>query len=376
MLTTRMVRVPVERVTWTEIKERISIESVAISLLGEPAAKQGRRLLWHCPWHDDRHPSLSVDLDRMTWKCWPCGIGGDAVALAIKSSGSTFPEAVRHVAELCGLGPSSVKMQPTNVARASRAPARPPERPSGLPLAEAVDFVAESALRLWTAKGDEALTYLQSRGLSDETIHAARLGYASNVAIPKKSGSGIFRASGVVIPWFDGDRLAMVKIRQRDGIDPKYIEAFRDRPRIYPGPDSIQIGIPLVVAEGEFDAMLLRQQIGDLASVVTLGGASSPLHPDIKRLTRGSSEILTAHDADEAGDRSAAMWPARSRRVRPPEGSKDWTEVHATGFNRIRYLWGSYLPMSTPWKELAKQIWVADDGIPEELGCASDDMTC
>ena len=38
----------------------------------------------------------------------------------------------------------------------------------------------------------------------------------------------------MTIPWFDGDRLAMVKIRQPEGKSPKYGEAFRDRPTLYP----------------------------------------------------------------------------------------------------------------------------------------------
>ena len=40
---------------------------------------------------------------------------------------------------------------------------------------------------------------------------------------------------------------------------PKYVEAFRDRPRIYPGPMPSEPGRPLVIPEGEFDALLLGQ---------------------------------------------------------------------------------------------------------------------
>src|SRR5271166_3745164 len=95
-------------------------------------------------------------------------------------------------------------------------------------------------------------------------------------------------ARGVVIPWFDGDRLALVKIRQPEGRKPKYAEAFRDRPRVYPDPAVIEPGRPLVVVKGEFDALLLGQELRDLAAVVTLGSASS--RPDLA--TR--SEMLAA----------------------------------------------------------------------------------
>ena len=73
----------------------------------------------------------------------------------------------------------------------------------------------------------------------------------------------------------DRDRLAMVKIRRPSGKEPKYAEAFRDRPAIFPAPSVVRPGKPLVIVEGEFDALLLGQELADLAAVVTLGSASS-----------------------------------------------------------------------------------------------------
>ena len=83
----------------------------------------------------------------------------------------------------------------------------------------------------------------------------------------------------MVIPWLDGDRLALVKIRQPEGREPKYAEAFRDRPRVYPDPAVIEPGRPLVVVEGEFDALLLGQELRDLAAVVTFGSRIEPPRP-------------------------------------------------------------------------------------------------
>ena len=82
-------------------------------------------------------------------------------------------------------------------------------------------------------------------------------------------------ASGIVIPWLDGDRLAMVKIRQPEGSKPKYAEALPRPARALSRPSVVRTGKPLVVTEGEFDALLLGQDLGDLAAVVTLGSASS-----------------------------------------------------------------------------------------------------
>jgi hypothetical protein len=65
---------------------------------------------------------------------------------------------------------------------------------------------------------------------------------------------------------------------------------------------------------------------------------------------------FSAHDADEAGDKAAAEWPARAVRVRPPEG-KDWTELWQSGWNRVRYFWGRHLDMPIPWEVLETQRW-------------------
>src|SRR5271165_2573714 len=63
-------------------------------------------------------------------------------------------------------------------------------------------------------------------------------------------GDRYYLARGVVIPWFDGDRLALVKIRQPEGRKPKYAEAYRDRPRVYPDPAVIEPGRPLIIGRG------------------------------------------------------------------------------------------------------------------------------
>ncbi len=130
---------------------------------------------------------------------------------------------------------------------------------------------------LWGLTGAVALDYLRRRGLKDETIRQARLGWVDKLQLPKRDGTGTWPLSGVVLPWFDGDRLSLVKVR-RLGLfkGPKYIEVFRDRPVIYPGWSSVRSGGTLIVCEGEFDALLLAQELAALdVSVITLGSASS-----------------------------------------------------------------------------------------------------
>ena len=192
------------------------------------------------------------------------------------------------MAELCGIilspvrsaGPSRPATSPT-ASKPVKAPGRPPEEPSGLPPADALFLVDKAAHRLGEPEGRQALAYLHSRGLNDETIKVARLGETPGVMVPTRLGDRYFRVGGIVIPWFDGDRLALVKIRQRKGREPKYVQVYRDRPAIFPGSKAIFPGRPLVIVEGEFDALLLVQELRDLAAIVTLGSASSRPDPGI-----------------------------------------------------------------------------------------------
>jgi hypothetical protein len=216
---------------------------------------------------------------------------------------------------------------------------------------------------LWAPQGEKALAYLQRRGLEHETIKAARLGITTRVAIPKRDGSGNWTARGITIPWFDGDRLALVKIRQPDGRTPKYGEAYRHNAGIFPGPSSLRPGKPLIFCEGEFDCLLLRQELEeyDLA-VTTLGSASSRVSQAIQDRMLMAPTWFAALDGDQAGDKSAATWPARAKRIRPPAPYKDWGEVHAAGFNMIRYIWGGILkrPVSPP-EVLLAQRWGSEE---------------
>jgi DNA primase len=226
----------------------------------------------------------------------------------------------------------------------------------------AAALVDEAAARLFAPEGAEALGYLHDRGLEDETICTARLGYAPRVQPVTRDGRP-YTACGIVLPWWNGNRLALVKLRQPEGCRPKYAEVFHDRdrpPTIFPQPDAIRPGRPLILTEGEFDCLVLMQALGDLASIATLGSASAKPDPGIVWRLMSATPWFVALDADEAGDRSAAEWNAypRARRVRPPEGAKDWTDLHLQAHNAIRYHWLPLLGWTPPSRnDLAGWRW-------------------
>ena len=351
------------RPDWRSERDRIDLAAVAAGLLGPAPGRHGERgarLWWRCPIppHEDRNPSFMVDPARGRWKCFGCGKHGDAAALVMEVKQVTFPEAKAYLTA-GDLTPSG--SQRPRVASPTRPEPRSPAGPSGLPEAEALALVTGAEARLWTPEGAEALAYLTGpRCLALGTIRAARLGYTPGVRVPRKGG-GTYEARGVVIPWFDGDRLSLVKLRQPDGDVPKYVEAFRDRPALYPGQHVIRPGLPLVLLEGELDALLLGQELGDLASVVTLGSASARPDAGILGSLLAAPRWHVATDADGAGDRAAEGWPARARRARPPGPFKDWTEARQGGMDLRRWwtdrLAGVEAPAPFTWPDLAARRW-------------------
>ena len=51
-----------------------------------------------CPfWHEDRHPSASVNTTINAFKCWSCGMKGDTVTLLMRAENLTREEALERL---------------------------------------------------------------------------------------------------------------------------------------------------------------------------------------------------------------------------------------------------------------------------------------
>lgn len=354
------------RIDWKAERERIDLAAVATGLLGPAPGRRGesgRRLWWPCPFHEDQNPSFCIDSGSVWWHCFGCGEHGDAADLLMKIRGVTFPEAVR---ELTG-GPVAIGKAPVRLA--VKPTSKPAPQPSGLPEADALALVEPAEPSLWSPEGVDALAYLTGpRFLTPDTIRRARLGWT-----PRAEGVA-WNPPGITIPWFDArGRLALVKVRPDDGWrerfpegrrPPKYLQAYGNPARavLYPSPAAIRPGHALVIVEGEFDALLLGQELAGLAvSVATLGSASSRPEAAAYLAMMAAPRWFLGTDADPAGDLAAEAWPARARRVRPPSPYKDWTEAKADGVNLARWwrdiLNGVERPELFTWEELSTWRW-------------------
>ncbi|MGV3604877.1 MAG: CHC2 zinc finger domain-containing protein [Planctomycetaceae bacterium] len=312
---------------------RIDLKELISRDLGD-FTRKGSKPFWCCPFHGEKTPSMTITPDGKHFKCFGCGAKGDAVEWIKLRHGLGFKQAVEYL----GGNLSSATVR-TTAGNAIKSPAMPPKparatlKPSAaMPMdswQQTVAIILERAeAALWSPTGARALEYLQARGLTKETIKANRLGFQAT----DENLHGTFVSAGILIPWFTGNLPRFVQIRRKTGCEPKYRAiAGGARGEFYPMPP--KVGRVVLICEGEFDAMLARQEVGDLVEVVTLGGAADQITADAAFVLACSPCILIATDTDRAGEQAAQRWLEISRgtrRIKPP-GGKDITEAFTAG---------------------------------------------
>ena len=87
--------------TLAAIKQAVDI----VTLVGEylPIHRAGSKFKALCPFHDDHNPSMELNPDRQSFKCWSCGAGGDIFDFVKDYERVDFPEALRMLADRAGV---------------------------------------------------------------------------------------------------------------------------------------------------------------------------------------------------------------------------------------------------------------------------------
>ncbi|MEO1993118.1 MAG: DNA primase [Pirellulales bacterium] len=154
--------------TTDDLKERVR-DAVDI---GELAAsyislrRSGKGFVGLCPWHDDSRPSLQINPERQTYRCWVCNIGGDVFSFIMKMERLEFREALEHLAERAGI-PMTRNTSGSSGARKAE-------------FHKALNWAADRYRDyLQSSPGARAAReYLKDRGLTEETIQRFGLGFA------------------------------------------------------------------------------------------------------------------------------------------------------------------------------------------------------
>ena len=83
------------------------------------AERLGLRVTRHkclCPFHDDRHPSLSFRVSKNTYRCFVCGASGGTIDLVMRHLHVDFKEACRWLADENNIILEEWKPQPSAIS--------------------------------------------------------------------------------------------------------------------------------------------------------------------------------------------------------------------------------------------------------------------
>src|SRR6201997_2282864 len=155
--------------------ERVKQQADIVRVIGEYVRlkKTGHNFTGLCPVHQEKTPSFAVHPVRQIYHCFGCGAGGDVFKFVMELEKSTFPEAVRSVAEKCGIAIPKPRER------------SPEERRENQQRSALVELHREAAAFFQrqlheSPEGKVAFAYLEDRGLDREATKRFGLGFASS----------------------------------------------------------------------------------------------------------------------------------------------------------------------------------------------------
>ena len=312
-----------------DILQRVRDATDIVDLISEHVqlVKKGRNYSGLCPFHDEKTPSFSVDPDRQFYHCFGCGVGGNVFKFIQEIDRVTFVEAVKFLAERTG------------IALPERSGPSCEEDAAADELYRANDLARKyfHHLLLNDDVGASARTYLQTRGLTGETIERFGLGYApsewdallkvagrrglspqilerAGLALPRSTGSGHYdrfrdRIAFPIANLSDRTIAFGARALQPDQ-EPKYLNSpetpIYHKGRVLYGladtRDAIRRQDAALVVEGYMDLISLAQA-GIQHVVATSGTALTEDH--CRLLARYARQVVLLFDGDAAGSTAA-----------------------------------------------------------------------
>lgn len=316
-----------------EVRSRADI----VQVIGEKIhlKKAGRHFKGCCPFHQEKTPSFMVNPEKQIYHCFGCGMGGDIFSFLMKHDGMEFVEAVRTLAERCGVtltesgSGSGVDAEKARSEKAFLYKVN----------AFASRFFYETLVK--SDSGQRGRSYLATREIRDSLLQEALLGYApgegrkltrllaeKNIPMESAAKLGLVRkgdSRGDYDGYYDffRDRLIFSIVsadgkvlgfsgRVLDGeAQPKYLNSPESP--IYHKGDSL-LGMQVakqairevdqaILVEGNFDMLRLHQE-GLKNVVAPLGTALTELQ--IRSLGRLTENFVLLFDGDAAGVRASA----------------------------------------------------------------------
>ncbi len=296
------------------LKQSIDCQQLITRDLGE-GKRSGQWLMFRCPFHSEDTPSFGVK--SIGWYCFGCQAGGDAIDWMQQYHKMSFLEAVKA---LGGSLDRPVRSLPRYIA----APAAPPP---GNWQEDAWRIVEEAQNCLWSAQGGQARRYLSERGFDDKTIDLWQIGYIPGAYDEWRRMHNLSVPCGILIPWITAGQVWALKVRRAQGT-PKYLMVKgSNMAGVYLGAGLLSHRRkPIILIEGEFNALACWQAVGSAFTVISPGSASGTIDYRWWGHLSTAPEILLVADKDKAGDLMRQRYGLFARLMRPicvPEPHKD-----------------------------------------------------
>jgi len=258
-------------------------------VLGHPVPERGENAMVRCPLHEDRRPSLSINLNTGLWLCFSCTEKGSLQKLARICDGE--------------LDSAELALRAARLASSSPYFEEPP------------DFT-DKAIKLHIAARTESpqaiIDYINGKQLHSKVFGKFRLGW-----------DGV----KISMPYFTDGRCTAIKYRYPDG----HKDAEKGGKRAIYNIDDIRSKPIVIVCEGESDthavwSEMLRRQVSDEVAVCGIPGASVTKEQwELWALDLlWTRKVYMAWDADEPGDKGSAtamsVLGEKCLRARPVRG--------------------------------------------------------
>jgi len=310
--------------TVQQILETAKVEDVIQDFVN--LKRRGVNLLGLCPFHHEKTPSFTVSPTKNIFKCFGCGVGGDAVKFVMEHEKFTYPEALRYLAKKYRIEIEEFEMTPEMLAEQQ--------------LEESLYIVNEYARKYYadnlflTDVGKSVgLNYFKERGFREETIKKFGLGFASGEkdAFTKKATTegykiDLLKKLGLTTQYdrdffrnrvlftirnLSGKVIAFAgRILVKDVKAPKYInspetEIYNKSKALYGAffaKRAIRKADECILVEGYTDVISLHQ--AGIENVVASSGTSLT-EGQIGLIKRFTPNIKILYDGDPAGVKAA-----------------------------------------------------------------------
>jgi len=335
--------------------DKVKQQADIVRVVGEYVRlkKTGKDFSGLCPFHQEKTPSFTVSPIKQIFYCFGCGKGGDVYNFVMDMEKCEFPEAVKVVAEKCGIAIPRQK---------ERSPEERKENQQRSVLVEihreAQSFFVKQLEG--TLEGKAARAYLEDRGLNKDAIERFGIGYAPSGGDallrhlkPKYSDkllvdSGLLsrdQSAGRLFDRFrrritfpisnESGKIVAFGARALGDDMPKYLNSpespIYSKSNVLYHMDRAKEGIRrqdfAILVEGYMDAIGVA--LAGISNVVASCGTSLA-DPQIKLLGRFTKRVIVNYDPDAAGqsatERSLALLLEQDFEVRvlalPPVGNK------------------------------------------------------